>query len=110
MPALTLTQCFGANATLTNGTLTIQLSDFPALNSANPSASKIMAAIMLALKTTTATLREDSTVGIVSAIEYGNEKSFVQRGDPAVSQIQTALTFNLYTADSSTALDPDDVL
>jgi hypothetical protein len=107
---LTLQQAFGANATLANGVLTISLADYPALNTANPSASKALAAILLGIHDRTKTLTEDPTVGVAGDEGFGTNKTFVTRGDPPIAQIQNQVTFNLYRNDTETTLDPDDVI
>jgi hypothetical protein len=93
---LTLQQAFGENATLTNGILYISLADYPKLNSANPSASQVLAAILLRLKTVTQPLANDSTVGVVAAEEFGNEKSFVIRGEPPIATNMRKRTNQLF--------------
>lgn len=105
----TLQELFGANATITSGTLSIKLSDFSSLDAANPSASKICAAFLLRLRDVTKASQNDATAGVVAS-DFEQAKTFVTRGTPAVAQEQHPLTFNLYRPDTSTALDPDDVI
>lgn len=107
--AQTLQELFGANAALASGTLSIKLSDYPTLNSANPSASKICAAILLRLKDVTKASQDDPTAGVVAS-DFEQTKTFITRGNPGVAQEQHPITFNLYRPDTSTALDPDDVI
>jgi hypothetical protein len=107
--AQTLQQLFGASATKTGTQITINLTDFPNLNTANPTASQACAAYLLWLKDNTKAMADDPTAG-VAASDFEQSKTFVTRGNPAVAQEQHPITFNLYRPDTNTTLDPDDVI
>ena len=108
--ALTLQQAFGPSATQAGTKITFDLVDFPNLNAATATPSKALAALLLWQKENLAQFADDPTVGVVGAADFGTIKTFITRGDPAVAQIQNAVTFNLYRPDTEAALDPDDVV
>ena len=112
--AQTITELLGANATLSNGTVTIQLADLTDSNNnpylASPSsatASQTVAAILAYLVRVTDGKSSDETAGIAAA-DFQNEKSFVTRGES--SQIQQPFTINCYRPDNLSTFDPDDVI
>ena len=108
--ALSLQQAFGPSATQAGTKITIELTDFTNLNAATATPSKALAALLLWQKANLAQFVDDPTVGVVSAADFGNTKTFITRGDPAVAQIQNSVTFNLYRSDTEATLDPDDVI
>lgn len=108
--ALTLQQHFGANAAINAGVLSITLANLSGvgLNGANPSPADIAAALVLFWKTNTPTdAANDKTIGVVVADSF-SPKSFVTRGDE--SQIEYQYILSAYTSDSTSALDPDNVV
>jgi hypothetical protein len=106
--AQSVTELFGATATLSNGEVTIKASDFPAINSpSTASASVIMAALLKRLKTLT-DADADATKAI-AASTFQNPFSFVVRGTS--NQIQEAIIINIYHTDPiGSTLDPDTVI
>lgn len=106
--ALTLTNLFGANASLSGGVLSITLSDFSGigLDGTDPSASDIAAALILNWKANQGTdADQDPTIGVTVGDEF---RSFLTRGEQA--QIEYQFPVSLYVIDNSSALDPDDVV
>lgn len=110
MAALTLAQQFGANATISSGVLSIQLSDLTGvgLNGSSPSASDISAALIMLWERNQPTNADtDPTVGILVSKDF-TPKQFTTRGD--VSQIEYRYSVYAYTPDSTSTLDPDSVV
>lgn len=116
MTARTIAQSFGANAVLTpaatGGTLEIALDDLAALTGLNPAApspSQLVAALVILWgKSTNKDLEEDdATVGWLVEESY---RSFTLRGEPAVRQEQIEYSISFFRQDSSTPLDPDEVI
>lgn len=106
MPALTLAQVFGANASVTSGVLEITLADFSSvgLTGVTPTASEIFTAIMLQIVASqTPTSQEDLDVGV-----------FI--GEPFISvvrnneQLDRSFPVSVFTPFSASTLDPDDVI
>lgn len=106
--AQSVTELFGATATLSNGNVTIKAADFPDINTpATASAAVIMAALLKHLKTLTAA-DADATKPI-AASTFQNDFSFVTRGNS--SQILEPITINIYHDNPIGAtLDPDTVV
>ena len=108
--AQSLTDLFGASATQTGSTITIEFADFSDLDdptTATP--SQLCAAYLLWLRETSKNAVNDKEAGI-AADEFQPEKSFVQRGETEpVSQIAIPIQINLYAPDT-TAFDPDSVI
>ena len=105
--AQTLTDLFGSSASLSGGVLSITLADFVKLNDTTPSATQIAAAILEYWATSTTSLTDDNTAGIVAAT-FQPSKAFVTRNN--VSQIEQGFTINTYRADTSASFDPDDII
>lgn len=108
MPALTLQQQFGANATLSGGILSISLVDLTAigLNNSSPSASEIAAALILLWKQNQGTeAANDATIGVVVG-DATKSFGFADRAN----QIQHQFPVSLYVSDSSGTIDPDNVI
>lgn len=103
-----VTELFGATATLSNGNVTIKAADFPDIGSpTTASAAVIMAALLKRLKTLTEA-DADATKPI-AASTFQNEFSFVTRGTS--SQIMEPITINIYHTNPIGAnLDPDTVV
>jgi hypothetical protein len=108
MPALTLSQLFGPNATLAGGTLTVKLSDFTgvSLNNPNPSPSEVAAAIVSFWKANKpSTSDTDPDIGLVCESTF---KSFQQIGTTPL--LIYAFTVSIRTEDTvGNNLDPDSV-
>ncbi|NEQ78562.1 MAG: hypothetical protein F6K23_39580 [Okeania sp. SIO2C9] len=105
---LTLQQRFGASATLSNGKLQITIADLAAvgLDVTQPNADQILASlILLNIENQPATASEDPTVGVIIADSF---KTFASRGEQ--SQLEYQKTLSLYTADPTSAIDPDDLV
>lgn len=108
MAALTLTQLFGASATLSAGTLTINTADFSAvgLSGASPEPADLAAALLLHWKANAPTdATNDPTVGVVVGDSF---KAFTTRG--TTQQIEYQYPVSLYVPDTTTSLDPDSVV
>jgi len=107
MPAATLQQFFGANSTLSSGTLTVDLNDFAdvGLTPTSTSPTEILTAILLKLKANT------PTDAALNDKEWG-----ITIGDPFISvvrdneQLDTQYPVSIYRPFSSPTLDPDDVI
>ncbi|NER26451.1 MAG: hypothetical protein F6J89_02190 [Symploca sp. SIO1C4] len=105
---LTLQQRFGANATLSNGTLQIKLSDLTTagLDATAPNADQILASLILMSQQNQPTnVSEDPSVGVTITDSF---KSFALRGEE--SQLEYQKTVSFYVADSTSAIDPDDLV
>jgi len=113
MAALTLTQQFGTNASISNGVLSITLADLAAvgLNGSSPSPADIAAALVLLWKANQgSSASDDPTVGVVVAESFVS-KQFVSRGTTnPVAQIEYQYAVSIFTPDSTSALDPDSVV
>lgn len=114
----TLQQLYGANAVLTDTTLTIQLSDLTATGfdpsiAANRTPGKIAAAHLKFMRDNNKgeTIENDPTAGIV-AVETTGQKQFLIRGEEpnAQAQISIPITFNIHTLDEASDFDPDKVI
>ena len=108
-----LADLFGASATQTGATVTINFTDFATasgLDDATTAApSKLAAAYLVWLRETTKSKSNDKTAG-VAADDFQPEKTFVSRGDTdPQSQIVTPVTINLYSIDNTT-FDADNVI
>ncbi|NEP01259.1 MAG: hypothetical protein F6K58_21890 [Symploca sp. SIO2E9] len=106
--SLTLQNRFGANATLSNGTLQIKLSDLAVsgLDTSAPSADQILATlILLSQQNQPATATDDPTIGLVIADSF---KTFATRGEQ--SQLEYQKTVSLYVSDTTSTVDPDDLV
>lgn len=108
--AQSLTDLFGASATQTGTTVTIDFANFTALDDpANASPTQLCAAYLLWLREMTSAATDDKTAGI-AADDFQPDKQFVQRGtENPEPQIAIPITINLYAPDN-TSFDPDDVL
>ncbi|MGG6237229.1 hypothetical protein ACQ4N7_01210 [Nodosilinea sp. AN01ver1] len=107
MPAATLSQVFGANASISSGTLTVSLADFTdvGLTPTSTSPTEILTAILLKLKANTPT---DAAT---------NDKDWgITIGDPFISvvrdneQLDTQYPVSIYRPFANPTLDPDDVI
>lgn len=108
MAARTLLDLFGANASITSGVLSVTLADFTdvGLDGASPDPTDIAAALVLKWKATQVDGSEtDPTVGLVVQDEF---KSFLLRGDQ--SHLEYQYPVSLYIPDTTSTLDPDDVV
>jgi hypothetical protein len=112
--AQTIIQLLGTNATLTSGTLTIQLADLKDANNAvylaspnTASPTKAVAAVLAYLTRITTGKSTDETAGIAAA-DFQTDKSFVNRN--GIGQILQPFTINCYRADTNATFDPDDVI
>jgi hypothetical protein len=105
--AQSLTSLFGANASVSSGVLSITLADFTELDGSSPTATQIAAAILQYWATSTTSLTDDNTAGVVAS-SFQPSKTFVTRNN--VSQIEQGFTINTYRADTTTSFDPDDVI
>ena len=108
MPALTLQQQFGANASMASGTLSIRLSDLAAvgLTSTTPSPADLAAALILLWKSNQGSNAEqDPAIGVTVGDSY---RSIIPRGGS--SQIQHQYPVSIYVPDNTSNLDPDDVV
>lgn len=114
MAVRSLSQSFGPNAVLIpgdGGSLEISLADLAAvtgLGVANPSPSQLVAALVLLWTGSTAEGDDDDPqCGWIASESY---KSFVSRGDALDRQEQIEYSVSFYRSDSSTPLDPDEVI
>lgn len=108
MPAPTLTQLFGASATRTGSSITIDFADFPALaDPATAAPAKCLAAYLAWLVQATANKTDDPEWGI-AASAFQNSYAFTTRGTQV--QIEQTYTINAYFANPITELDPDNVV
>lgn len=108
MPALTTAQMFGPSATLTGTTLTITLSDFSGvgLSGSTPSATDVMAAIILRqLSQMPTDASTDTTVGY--RVEAGFVPFAFARNN---TQFEHPYNIYFYTPASGSSLDPDNVI
>lgn len=106
MAALTITQVFGASATLSAGTLTIDLADFTGtgLDPATTKASSILSALIINLKSIqSSTASEDTDVGVV----VGDKYRMIARND---TQLEEQYPVSIYRPIAITDLDPDEVV
>lgn len=106
MPAITLTEAFGANATLAAGTLTITIADLASngLNGPTPTAPEILTAILLRLKgTQPSNALEDAERGIV----IGDPFKTISRNE---TQLEYQYPYSVFVPINIPALDPDDVV
>lgn len=106
MPALTITQVFGASAAVSGGVLSIDLSDFSTvgLTNATPTASEIFTAILLRIiSQQTSTSQEDTEVGVY----IGEPFISVVRSN---TQLDRSFPVSVFTPFSSSTLDPDEVV
>jgi len=104
MPALTISQLFGATATLTGGTLTVKLADLAAtgLNGASPTPTEVAAALVCHWKLNKpATADTDADIGLTCDQAF---KSFLQIGTTPL--VVHSFTVNL-RSDDTTAGSPD---
>lgn len=101
-----LVELFGVGVNLTGVTLSINLTNFGKLNTPNPSATQIVAALLDFWTTSTQDLAEDETAGIVAASEV--QRNFIVKND--VSLIEYNFSINAYVPDTSGAFDPDQVI
>ncbi|NET09105.1 MAG: hypothetical protein F6K16_31255 [Symploca sp. SIO2B6] len=105
---LTLQQRFGENATLSNGKLQITITDLAAvgLDVTQPNADQILASLILInQQNQPATATEDPTVGVTIADSF---KTFSTRGEQ--SQLEYQKTVSLYVPDTTSTVDPDDLV
>lgn len=108
MPALTTAQLFGPNAVLSSTTLTITLADFAGigLNGANPTATDVMAALIIRqLSQMPSNAADDTDVGY--RVEAGFVPYSFARGN---TQFEHPYSIYFYTPASGTSLDPDSVI
>jgi hypothetical protein len=106
--AQSVTELFGATATLVNGVVSIKAVDFPEINNpSTASATVIMAALLKHLKTLTAA--DSDATKAIAASTFQNPFVFVVRGTG--TQIQEQIILNVYHTDPiGTTLDPDTVI
>ena len=102
---LTLAQRFGTGATLSGGTLSVNITNLTGLTSATATPDQIFAAMILHNKAIQpANAADDATVGVTIDDPF---KSF-SRND---TQVQHSYSVNLYeSAGAIAALDPDNVV
>ncbi|MGP1387663.1 MAG: hypothetical protein ACTS2F_29265 [Thainema sp.] len=102
---LSITQRFGASATLTAGVLSVTITELANLDDPQASADQILAAMILHSKAVQPTnALDDATVGVTIDDPF---KSFARTD----TQIQHSYSVNLYeVASGAGALDPDDVV
>lgn len=109
MTALTLQQQFGTNATLSNGVLSIHISDLTSvgLNGSSPSPSDIAAALVLHWQANQGTnADQDNTIGVVVGTPF---RTLLSRNN--INQIQYQYPVSFYVPDTlGTTLDPDSVV
>jgi len=106
MPAITLAQAFGSNASISGGVLSIPLADLASvgLSKASPSASEIFTALILRIRAAQgATTQEDIEVGIF----VGDPFLTISRND---TQLERQFPVSVYTPLNIPVLDPDDVI
>lgn len=108
MPALTISQLFGATATLAAGTLTIKTADLvPAgLNGATPTPTEVAAALVCLWKVNKpANADTDADIGLVCDQSF---KGFQQKA--SVNLVAYSYTVTLFADDTQGMnLDPDSV-
>lgn len=106
MAALSLSDIFGTNATLNNGTVTFELSDLAdsGLDADTTKPSSILAALILNLK---ANQSSDATDNAEVGIVIGDSFKMFARDD---SQIEYQYPVSIYAPNDVPALDPDDVI
>lgn len=108
MAALTLQQQFGTNAAISSGVLSITLADLAAvgLNNSSPSPADIAGALVLLWKTNQgASADQDPTIGVVVSDPF---PAFATRGSS--SQIQYQYPVSLYVPNTTSAIDPDNIV
>ncbi|MEQ9486149.1 hypothetical protein [Coleofasciculus sp. F4-SAH-05] len=104
MPDLTIQEQCGASATISNGVLTITLSDI-GLDNTTPSSSQVIGALILKRRQLQSpTAAEEATIGCVVDTPFFS----FGRND---SQINASYTISLYKTSPATAIaDPDDIV
>lgn len=108
MPALTLQQQFGTNASIASGTLSIKLADLAAvgLNSNSPTPAKIASALVLLWKQNQGSdADQDISIGLVVGTPQIN---IAYRG--TTQQIEYQHPVSIYTPNNLGGLDPDEVI
>lgn len=107
MPAPTVQQIFGPNATLSSGVLTISLSDFSSvgLTAATAQPGDIVAALILRI------------ISVTPANAATEDKAWpITIGEPFISvvrdneQLERSFPVSLYTPFNAAVFDPDDVI
>lgn len=108
MPAPTIQDFFGANATLSGSTLSISLGDFTAqqFDATDPNAARIAAALIRKWRSASNGKDDDPTCGLLVASPF---VTLQQRGTETQRGFQYSATF--YVPDSGAAEpDPDMVV
>ncbi|MBD2571061.1 hypothetical protein [Anabaena lutea] len=108
MPKSTLTEVFGAGATQTATSWTIQKADFPTLEAAiSNSGSSLLAALLLRLKTVLTQAAYDADIEKSIYLQSSDFPSILPRGEQNTPYRIDQITINLSKPDTVTELDPD---
>ena len=114
MPSITLTEAFGAGATRSSASVTINFSsaDFTGTNGltspATATPSQLIAAL-LQLWNSKTDWTNDSTKGIGPGFAQ-TKQQVTTRGTTSVNQLARPITINIYENDNQTTFDPDNTI